>query len=258
MHAVLGQRSARLSALGASCVVAAGIIAGSAPARSTLLAPTTSPGATGRVEGTVIISRAVVARRPVFRIYADATPGSQPPDRARPDSITELANVVIYLEGDGLTDPTTAGGSERRTMEQRDEQFVPHVLPVTRGTRVAFPNADDIYHNVFSLSKAAAFDLGRYPTGQSRERQFNTPGTVQVFCHIHSDMAATVLVLANRFFAVPTANGRFAIDSIPAGDYSIVGWHERVKPSPRRIHVGTGETTRVDFNIPVPPAPGKQ
>ena len=73
-----------------------------------------------------------------------------------------------------------------------------------------------------------------------------------MFCHIHSDMSAIVLVLANPFFASPDESHRFVIDDVPEGDYTIVGWHERIKPITRRIHVAAGQTTVVDFNIPLP------
>jgi hypothetical protein len=142
-------------------------------------------------------------------------------------------------------------------MAQRDERFVPHVLPVLVGAKVEFPNEDDVYHNVFSLSTAAGpngFDLGRYPKGESRTVTFERPGTVQVFCHIHSDMSATVLVLQNPYFAQPSDDRRYVIDEIPEGDYTIVGWHERAKAVVRRVHVTAGQTSTVDFNIPVPPS----
>jgi hypothetical protein len=140
-------------------------------------------------------------------------------------------------------------------MSQRDERFAPHVLPVLQGTTVDFPNDDDVYHNVFSLSSAAGkggFDLGRYPKGASKSWTFDKAGTVQVFCHIHSDMSAVVLVLPNPFFASPDDAHRFAIDDVPDGDYTIVGWHERIRPITRKIHVAAGQTTTVDFNIPLP------
>jgi len=140
-------------------------------------------------------------------------------------------------------------------MAQRDERFVPHVLPVVQGATVDFPNEDDVYHNVFSLSSAAGpkgFDLGRYPKGTSRSVTFTRAGTVQVACHIHSDMSAIILVLANPYFASPDDNHHFVIDDVPEGDYTIVGWHERIKPINRRIHVTAGQTTPVDFNIPLP------
>jgi plastocyanin len=217
---------------------------------------------TGRIEGTVVVSTALANRRPDFRIYADPGTGSIAPPQSRDRLAAELRNVVIYLEGDSTTLPASPERRERNrrgSIAQRDEHFVPHVLPVLRGAVVQFPNDDNVYHNVFSLSSAAApggkgFDLGRYPKGSSKSWTFDTPGTVQVFCHIHSDMSAAVLVLSNPFFATPGDDRRFAIDDVPEGDYTIVGWHERAKAIVKHIHVAAGQTTTVDFNIPLAPA----
>lgn len=214
--------------------------------------------ATGRIEGNVEISTALTARRPQFRIYADPGAGSIPPAAPRDPVAAEVRNVVIYLEGDTSRLPATAeymAARRRGTIGQRDERFSPHVMPVLTGGTIDFPNFDDVFHNVFSLSNAAGaqgFDLGRYPKGASRGWTFPRPGTVQVFCHIHSDMSAIVLVLSNPFFATPDEHRRFAIDDVPEGEYTIVGWHERIKPIVRTVRVIAGQTTTVDFNIPLP------
>jgi hypothetical protein len=81
---------------------------------------------------------------------------------------------------------------------------------------------------------------------------FDKDGVVQVFCHIHSDMSAVILVLENAFFAQPARDGRYAIEDVPPGEYTVVGWHERIKPVARTVRVVAGETARLDFNIPLP------
>ena len=217
---------------------------------------------TGSISGNVVVSTALAARRPDFRIYADPGTGSIAPRESRDPLAAELKNVVIYLDGDSTALPASPERLERYrhgSIAQHDERFVPHVLPVVRGAVVQFPNEDNVYHNVFSLSSAAAangkgFDLGRYPKGSSKSWTFDTPGTVQLFCHIHSDMSAVVLVLSNPFFAVPTDDRRYVIDDVPEGDYTILGWHERAKAVVKRVHVVAGQTTMVDFNIPLAPA----
>jgi plastocyanin len=216
-------------------------------------APPRHAAATGRIEGEVIISSTLAARRPRFRIYSDPGPGSRPPAR----QTDEIRNVVLYLESaPALVGPEPAAAAPANgahgVMEQRDERFVPHVLPIQRGAVVDFPNADDVFHNVFSLSSARAFDLGRYPKGESKSVRFERAGTVQVFCHIHSDMSAVVLVLDNPYFGVPASTGRYAIEGVPPGDYTVMGWHERIAPVRRRVHVVAGQTARLDFNIPLP------
>ncbi len=126
---------------------------------------------------------------------------------------------VVYLEA------APRGAFEqiepiRAVMDQRNETFVPHVLAVTTGTTVDFPNSDRIYHNVFSLSKTQRFDLGRYAVGHSKAIRFDRPGIVRVFCDIHSHMNAFILVFSHPFFAVTDADGRYRIDNIPPGTYT--------------------------------------
>jgi hypothetical protein len=129
------------------------------------------------------------------------------------------------------------------------------VLAVVQGARVDFPNRDDIYHNVFSLSSSRSFDLGRYRKGSSKSVVFSKPGVAQVFCHIHSDMSGIILVLGNPFFTVPETSGRYAVEDVPPGEYTIVGWHERARPVSRRVRVLAGQTTTINFALPLEARP---
>jgi plastocyanin len=201
---------------------------------------------TGRIEGTVVLAPALEGQRMRFRPYAGAGSDAVPPP-PRVDA-TGLMPVVIYLESVSVS---TTG--ERRSFEvrQRDQVFVPRILPVLVGSTVAFPNDDPIFHNVFSLSSAKAFDLGRYPKGQTKSVVFDREGVVPVFCHIHSDMRAVVLVLANPVFTQPDAGGGFTLANVPAGTYTITAWHDRIQPIRKRVTVAAGATARVDFDLPV-------
>jgi plastocyanin len=232
-------------------VLVSGTPAAPAPSRAR------PPVGTGRIDGTVVISRSLTAHRPRFRLYAGDGAAALPPDRPVED---QRHNVVVYLDGS----VTSAAGDDasptapRAAMRQVDEQFTPHVLPVRRGTNVDFPNGDGVFHNVFSLSSPRVFDLGRYPRGSSRSRLFDRPGVVQVFCHIHADMSAVVLVLENTYFTQPDSTGRFALVDVPPGEYRIVAWHERIRPIAHTIRVEAGKTTTVDFNIPLPAGEGRE
>ena len=216
--------------------------------------------ASGRIEGTVEISSALTARRPQFRIYADPGTGVDPGRRRHEIPIAEEArNVVIYLEGDSTRLAGSASATRRRrhgVIAQRDERFVAARARRGRRARRSIFRIRTTSSTTSSRCRArpapAASTSAAIPRAPSRSWTFPKPGTVQVFCHIHSDMSAIVLVLPNPFFASPDESHRFVIDDVPEGDYTIVGWHERIKPITRRIHVSAGQTTVVDFNIPLP------
>lgn len=135
-----------------------------------------------------------------------------------------VTDAVIWVETlPAGTDVDPAGPVPR--LAQKDQAFVPRVLPIAVGTAVDFPNMDPIYHNVFSLSPVRRFDLGKYPRGQSRRVVFEKPGRVNVYCDIHSDMEAFVLVLPHHAFTQPDAAGEFALAHLPAGHYVLRMWH---------------------------------
>jgi plastocyanin len=209
-----------------------------------------APATDGRIEGRVEVSSALTARRPRFRIYAEPGAGGSPP-APDPNDQDERRNIVVYVE---RVPSAAATPTRRAALRQHAERFAPHVLPVLRGTTVDFPNDDALFHNVFSLSRAKEFDLGRYPRGMSRSATFERAGIVQVFCHIHSDMSAVVLVLDNPYFAVPDTAGRYSIPNLPPGDYTVVAWHERIRPITHRLHLAPGQAARLDFTIPLPAA----
>jgi plastocyanin len=160
----------------------------------------------------------------------------------------ERARAVVYLESAprGAFEQSEPG---RAVMDQRNESFVPHVLAITTGTTVDFPNSDRVYHNVFSLSKIARFDLGRYAVGHSRPVRFDRPGIVRVFCEIHTHMNAFILVFSHPFFAVTDADGRYRIDNVPPGTYGVIAWNEGVSSEPRPVTVLDGGVAELDFTL---------
>jgi len=162
--------------------------------------------------------------------------------------IPETTNVVVYLK-----DVAFRGALPTRKVEirQEHETFVPHVAALTRGSSLEFPNDDPIYHNVFSLSSGSSFNLGRYPRGESRARTFAKAGIVKVYCQIHSHMSATIMVFDHPYFTIPEASGTFELTGIPPGDYTLVGWHERVGERTQPVRVERGKSTAVVLRLPV-------
>lgn len=151
---------------------------------------------------------------------------------AQPDRRTS----VVYLE----VAPRAAFEPLERppaVLDQREQAFLPYVLAITVGTSVSFPNNDSTFHNVFSLSKARRFDLGRYPRGQARSVRFDRPGIVRVFCDIHAHMSAYVLVFAHPYFALTDSEGRYRIEHVPAGEYSLAVWTDGRVRETRRVRV---------------------
>lgn len=215
-----------------------------------VLAPSSLPARqapqAGSLEGRVVLTRELSARRPRFRLYAEH--GGQPVPAGGAGDTLEYGNVVIYI--DSASGPAPAAQPDLR-IRQVNETFLPHVLPVLVGSTVRFPNEDPFFHNVFSLSRARTFDLGRFPQGASKSVVFNRAGVVQVFCHIHSDMTAVILVRDNPFFTVPDGDGRFRLDGIPPGTYRAVVWHERIRPYAASVTISPGQATGIEFTIPL-------
>ena len=134
-----------------------------------------------------------------------------------------LANAVVWLEASGV-DAASATTPGRIVLDQRNLTFYPQVLAVRVGTVVDFPNNDRVFHNVFSFRDGKRFDLGMYPVGTMRRVTFDKPGVSRLFCNIHPNMAAYVVVVDTPYFAVTDRNGVFAIAGVPQGTYSTAAW----------------------------------
>jgi plastocyanin len=166
--------------------------------------------------------------------------------RLQPSSEVQMS--VVYLES-APRGAFEQNEPRRAVMDQRNETFVPHVLAITAGTTVDFPNSDRIYHNVFSLSKTRPFDLGRYAVGRSKAIRFDRPGVVRVFCDIHSHMSAFILVFSHPFFTITDPAGRYRIDNVPPGSYTLVAWNEGVTSESKAVVVADGGSAEADFTL---------
>lgn len=176
----------------------------------------------------------------------------------------ELSRVVIYLEGPGLASGDAASRNpegpiaqvqqpqvQQPQVQQLDRRFVPDLVVVPVGSTVSFPNMDPIFHNIYSLSKPKTFDLGSYDRGETRKVLFSKPGMVEVYCHLHPNMAATIVVAPNRWYAQPGRDGQYSISNVPPGRYTVVAWHKSAGFFRRTINVVSGHGATADFFIPV-------
>jgi plastocyanin len=133
-------------------------------------------------------------------------------------------------------------GPQARIVESR-RQFFPRVTAVAAGTRIQFVNRDDVYHNVFSVSPAKRFDLGKSPPHAESQVTFDQPGVVDLYCDIYPGMAAYVVVAPSRVFARASAAGQFKLPDLPSGSYTLCAWHPAHGIIHRRVDLEHGDVT---------------
>lgn len=155
--------------------------------------------------------------------------------------------AAVWLEAPGLRAPAQP---RTATVEQRGYQFSDGLVLVPVGGQVVFPNLDEDYHNVFSLSKPKRFDLGRYKPGEKPAPvvTFDRPGVVRLFCEIHEHMRGTIIVVDSPFFTRTAEDGSFRLGGIPAGSYTLKVWLDEKRTWERAVTVGAGQTADVNFS----------
>lgn len=141
---------------------------------------------------------------------------------------SDVRQAVVYYEPEGAQ--PARQGDRPFEMVTRKKEFTPRVLVVPKGGRVRFPNQDPILHNVFSVSTPNQFDLGLYRQGPGKEKKFDDAGLVRVYCNVHHDMVAYVLVLDTPYYASPGADGGFVLTGLPKGKGKLTVWHEQADP----------------------------
>lgn len=164
----------------------------------------------------------------------------------------ELRDFVVYIDGSVAGQPTAPDQTvrvETKRVNQKAATFSPHVLPVVAGTTVEWPNNDDIFHNVFSMSETKPFDLGLYKNPEVKRVVFEKAGRVDVFCSIHANMNCIVLVLENPCFALADDAGRYAITNVPPGTYKLKAWHERLPSQVQEITVPAEGEVKASFTL---------
>jgi plastocyanin len=163
------------------------------------------------------------------------------------DGRAGAADVIVYVVGFSEQPSTTAPAA---TIAQKGRKFVPDLVAVTVGQSVSFPNSDPFLHNVFSQSAARKFDLGSFKKGETKEKGFPTAGVIDVYCNIHPEMAATILVLPNMRHTRAAADGSFAIDGVPAGRWTVFAYARRAtKPVSAAVTVAEKQDVTVNLAL---------
>jgi len=163
------------------------------------------------------------------------------PDR----KVVPAQDVVVWLPGV----PAPRKAAAKPTLKSQDKRFEPHVVVVTKGSTVTFPNVDKIYHNVFSRTEGSEFDLGLYRGGASKDNRFDKPGLVRVFCNIHPQMAGYVMVLDDVPHALTDERGAFVLTGLPTGKHKVRLWHEKGGERTVEVEVRPGLETKLSTQL---------
>jgi plastocyanin len=203
---------------------------------------------TAEIRGVIHITKRLTKRpvAPVATAYHRGV-AVQPPGAGVDFVEAELGRVAIYLESKQSLPSATAPA----TLRQKDRRFVEDTVVVPAGSSVSFPNLDPIFHNVFSLSRTKSFDLGNYPQNETRSVTFPKPGIVRVYCHLHPNMSASIVVAPNRWAARPGPSGTYRLSDVPAGEHTVVVWHKSAGFFRERVTLAAGQVVEVNFTIPV-------
>jgi plastocyanin len=141
---------------------------------------------------------------------------------------SDYSGVAVWLTSPGIVHSVAV--SKHAQMLQKDKKFVPHIIVIQTGTIVDFPNLDPIFHNAFSNFDGKVFDVALYPPGSSRSVRFDRPGIVRVFCNIHPQMSAIIVVVNSPYFAISDEAGDYRINNVASGSYRVNFFHERATP----------------------------
>lgn len=202
------------------------------------------PAVAGQLTGEVIIAKHLTKKTVSPTVYN--LRGTAPP---APEKITEteLDRTIVMIEGG----KPSAAPPQTVQIEQRNSRFEPDLVVIPVGSTVEFPNEDPIFHNVFSLSGAQPFDLGYYPRSHSRSVKFNRSGIIQVYCHIHSNMYAAIVVTDSPWYGKPSADGSFSFANVPAGHYRALAWHKVAGLYGTDVDIAENGIAHVKIRVPV-------
>ncbi len=204
------------------------------------------PAGAGDVTVYVHITRRLTKKAVAPMVY-DLRGAAPVPAAGAELPINELERTVVMLVGK----ISTPAQPESITIEQRNSRFEPELAVVPVGSTAQFPNSDPIFHNVFSLSGASPFDLGFYPKGQSKSVKLDRAGVVQVYCHIHANMYAAIVVTDSPWYGRPTPDGTVILKDVPPGHYQAEAWHKIAGLCKAEVDVPVSGMAQVHIQVPL-------
>lgn len=167
-----------------------------------------------------------------------------------------VANAVIHAHPTGeqrLARPDETGA----VMDQKNREFVPHVLPVLEGTEVSFPNSDETRHHVYSFSDAKTFELRLYAGTPADPIVFEHTGVVSLGCNIHDWMLGYIFVVSTPAYDKSGEDGAARLSNLPPGEYEVRIWHPRMRegaePAPRLVDLTANETAPLEYALDLRP-----
>jgi plastocyanin len=206
------------------------------------------------IDGNILITHKLTRRNvtPAIATYQRGTPVELAADDEQNALDFERSHVAIWVEGAGVS-RTRSTRAPRASIEQTGRRFAPDMVMAPAGSAISFPNLDAIFHNVFSLSKPKEFDLGNYSKGDARTVVFPRPGIVYVGCHLHPNMTAVIVITPGELFARASRDGKFTIEGVPPGEWTVVAWHRVAGFYRQKVEVLPGRGAHTEFLIPVRP-----
>ena len=198
------------------------------------------------VTGKVVLQAPVERKLHSLSPYARTRYAKTTHKKSKPNEVTE---VVLLIPVNQLPGKTLALTPDSFSIEQHNLQLIPHMLVIPIGSVVNFPNHDNVFHNIFSLSPTKRFDLGRYPEGESRNVTFDKSGVVKVFCDIHAEMNAIIFVIDTPCFTRPDQSGEFSLSDIPPGKYDLHVWHDILGEQIIPIDLTTGDRDNLTIKV---------
>lgn len=188
-----------------------------------------------RIAGLTVVAFSLCA-------FPDFISGSNIEGQVFVKNARDNGDAVVYIER--IPGKRFAAPPNPVRLDQVNLKFTPHVLPVVAGTTVAFPNSDEVRHNVFSPGPPR-FDLGTYPQNTTRYHVFDKPGVWTMLCNVHAEMSAYVVVAETPYFAKTDKAGKFVLRDVPPGKYVLRIWHEKAKPASAPVEVGENQTVSI-------------